>query len=202
MHLKLKRLDRVAQRIGLTGGIGSGKSTVARMLIDGGAVLIDADAISRQTTASGGTAIALIARQFGPQAIAADGAMNRDFMRQQAFDNPAIKQQLEAIVHPLVGLETSRQAELADLAGMTCMVFDIPLLVESGRWRSKLDQVLVVDCSEATQISRVMARNGWTPEAVQKVIAAQAGRAARRAAADICIYNDGLSLQALSLLVR
>ena len=175
---------------------------MARMLVDGGAVLIDADAISRDTTACGGSAISLIAAQFGPQAIAGDGAMDRDFMRQQAFDSPAVKQQLEAIIHPLVGMETLRLAALADLAGKPCIVFDIPLLVESGRWRSKLDQVLVVDCSEATQISRVTARNGWTRGAVQKVLAAQASRAARRAAADICIYNDGLSMQALGQLVR
>jgi dephospho-CoA kinase len=172
------------------------------MLVDCGAVLIDADAISRATTATGGAAIALIASQFGPQAIAADGAMNRDFMRQQVFDNPALKQQLETIIHPLVGLETARQTELADLAGKACIVFDIPLLVESGHWRSKLDLVLVIDCSEATQISRVTARNGWTPDATQKVLAAQASRIARRAAADICIHNDGLSLRALGLLVR
>ncbi len=191
-----------ALRIGLTGGIGSGKSTVARMLVDCGAVLIDADAISRDTTASGGAAIALIASQFGPQAIAADGAMNRDFVRHLVFDNPVVKQQLEAIIHPLVGLETARQSELAELAGKSCVVFDIPLLVESGHWRSKLDLVLVIDCSEATQVSRVTVRNGWTPDAVHKVLAAQASRAARRAAADICIHNDSLSLQALGLLVR
>ena len=196
------KVAAAATRIGLTGGIGSGKSTVARMLVDCGAVLIDADAISRDATATGGAAVPLIASQFGPLAIAADGAMNREFMRQHAFDDPAVKQQLEAIIHPLVGLETARQADLADQAGKACVVFDIPLLVESGRWRSKLDQVLVIDCSEATQISRVTARNGWTPEAVQKVLAAQASRAARRAAADICIHNDGLSLQALGLLVR
>ena len=198
----LVKVAASATRIGLTGGVGSGKSTVARMLVDCGAVLIDADAISRETTASGGTAISLLAAQFGPQVINADGAMNREFMRQQAFDDPAVKQQLEAIIHPLVGLETARRAELADLAGKACVVFDIPLLVESGRWRSKLDQVLVIDCSEATQISRVTARNGWTPETVQKVLAAQASRAARRSAADICIHNDGLSLHALGLLVR
>lgn len=188
-------------RIGLTGGIGSGKSTVARMLVGCGAVLIDADAISRETTAPGGMAISLIAAQFGPQAINVDGAMDRDFMLQRAFDHPAFKRQLEAIIHPLVGHEIARQASSAELVGKPCIVFDIPLLVESGNWRSKLDQVLVIDCSEATQVSRVTARSGWTPDAVQKVLAAQASRAARRAAADICIYNDGLSMQALGLLV-
>lgn len=190
------------QRIGLTGGIGSGKSTVARLLVDAGAALIDADAISRQVTAPGGAAVPLITRQFGPQAITSDGAMDRDAMRRLAFSDPASRRQLEAIIHPLVGRETARQAEQALRAGNPCIVFDIPLLVESGRWRQQLDRVLVVDCSEATQISRVMARSGWTQEAVQKVIDGQASRAARRAAADVCIYNDGLSLDALGLIVR
>lgn len=191
-----------AQRIGLTGGIGSGKSTVARLFVDAGAALIDADAISRQVTAPGGAAIPLITQQFGPQAITPDGAMDRDAMRRLAFSDPASRRRLEAIIHPMVGLETARQAEQALQAGNPCIVFDIPLLVESGRWRQQLDRVLVVDCSEATQISRVMARSGWTQEAVQKVIDGQASRAARRAAADVCIYNDGLSLDALGLIVR
>ncbi|MCY1163724.1 dephospho-CoA kinase [Polaromonas sp.] len=190
------------QRLGLTGGIGSGKSTVARLLVDAGAALIDADAISRQVTAPGGAAIPLITQRFGPQAITPEGAMDRDAMRRLAFSDPASRRQLEAIIHPLVGLETARQAEQALQAGNPCIVFDIPLLVESGRWRQQLDRVLVVDCSEATQISRVMARSGWTQEAVQKVIDGQASRAARRAAADVCIYNDGLSLDALGLIVR
>ncbi|MFC6284794.1 MULTISPECIES: dephospho-CoA kinase [Polaromonas] len=190
------------QRLGLTGGIGSGKSTVARLLVDAGAALIDADAISRQVTAPGGAAIPLITQHFGPQAITPEGAMDRDAMRRLAFSDPASRRQLEAIIHPLVGLETARQAEQALQAGNPCIVFDIPLLVESGRWRQQLDRVLVVDCSEATQISRVMARSGWTQEAVQKVIDGQASRAARRAAADVCIYNDGLSLDALGLIVR
>lgn len=189
------------QRIGLTGGIGSGKSTVARLLVDAGAALIDADAISRQLTAAGGAAIPLISKQFGPQAITSDGAMDRDAMRRLAFSDPAARRQLEAIIHPLVSLETVRQAEQAMRAGSPCIVFDIPLLVESGRWRQQLDRVLVVDCSEATQISRVVVRSGWTPEAVQKVIDGQASRAARRAAADVCIFNEGLSLEALGLVV-
>ncbi len=189
-------------RVGLTGGIGSGKSTVARMLVDCGAVLIDADAISRAVTAAGGAAIAPVAAQFGTQAIAADGAMDRDFIRQLVFDDPAARSRLEAIIHPLVGFESLRQAEQAMRAGNACVLFDIPLLVESGRWRQRLDRVLVVDCSEATQVARVIVRNGWTPEAVQKVMAGQASRAARRAAADICLFNDGLQLAELELAVE
>ncbi|MES2400241.1 MAG: dephospho-CoA kinase [Pseudomonadota bacterium] len=189
-------------RVGLTGGIGSGKSAVARILVTCGAVLIDADAISRSVTAAGGPAIAPVAKQFGPRAINAEGAMDRDFIRQLVFDDAAARHQLEAIIHPLVSLESLRQAQQALQAGSACVLFDIPLLVESGRWRQQLDQVLVVDCTEATQIARVVARNGWTPDAVQKVIAGQATRAARRAAADACIYNDGIALEELALMTR
>ena len=192
-------------RLGLTGGIGSGKSTVAQMLAGHGAALIDADAISRATTAAGGAAIAAIAAQFGAQAINADGAMNRDVIRQRVFADPAAKRQLEAIIHPLVSQESARQAESARHAGSAWVVFDIPLLVESTRWRQQLDKVLVVDCEEATQISRVMARQGdahsWTRDAVEKIIASQASRSQRRAAADWVIYNDGINLEALAVQV-
>ena len=189
-------------RLGLTGGIGSGKSTVAKMLLDGGAALIDADAVSRAITAAGGSAIPQIAAQFGPKAIAADGAMNRDAMRQRVFADPSARQQLEAIIHPLVSLESDRQAEQASLAGCELLIFDIPLLVESKRWRQQLDRVLVVDCEEATQINRVIQRSGWTADAVKKVIASQATRAQRLAAADLVIYNDGLTLEELARQVR
>ncbi len=190
-----------ALRIGLTGGIGSGKSTVARMLETHGAAIIDADKISRQVTAPAGSAIDLIAIEFGPNAITPDGAMDRNFMRDLAFSDAAAKQRLEAIVHPLVSTEVQHQTAAALLAGSACIVFDIPLLVESSRWRQQLDRVLVVDCSEATQISRVTARNGWAPDVVEKVIAGQASRALRRSAADLTIYNDGVTLEALALLV-
>jgi dephospho-CoA kinase len=198
-------MHRATRRIGLTGGIGSGKSTVARLLVACGAVLVDADAIARQVTAAGGAAVKEIASQFGDQVITAEGAMDRDRMRQLAFNDPAARQRLEDIIHPLVRQETMRQSEQAVKAAMgggACIVFDIPLLVESGRWRQQVDHVLVVDCSEATQIARVMVRNGWTQEAVEKIMAGQASRAQRLAAADSCIYNDGLSLEALDLLVH
>jgi dephospho-CoA kinase len=189
-------------RIGLTGGIGSGKSTVARTLADCGAAIIDADAISRELTAPGGQAIPVIAQRFGAQFINTDGAMDRDLMRQLAFDDPASRHQLEAIIHPLVGHEVRAQAERAIAAGRTCLVFDVPLLVESGRWRQQVNRVLVVDCREATQIDRVTTRNKLTGEAVQKIIASQATRAQRLAAADICIYNEGMSLESLDTLIR
>ena len=193
-------------RLGLTGGIGSGKSTVARMLVEHGATLIDADAISRAITAAGGAAIAQIAADFGRDAINAQGAMNRDVMRQQVFADPNVKRQLEAIIHPLVGAEVARLAAAARLAGNAFVVFDIPLLVESQHWRQQLDKVLVVDCEKATQVSRVKAREsantGWTHDAVETVIAQQASRAQRLAAADLVVYNDGLSLGELAARVR
>ena len=184
-------------RVGVTGGIGSGKSTVSAMLASAGAELIDADAISRRLTAAGGAAIAPIIQQFGQALVTSAGALNRDAMRELVFSNPDAKAQLENIIHPMVSKACSEQAERAKSAGKACVVFDVPLLVESGRWRQQLDLVLVVDCLEATQISRVMQRSSWTAEAVQKVIAAQASRAQRLAAADVVIYNDDLSMAQL-----
>ncbi|MBC7600024.1 MAG: dephospho-CoA kinase [Polaromonas sp.] len=189
-----------ARKVGLTGGIGSGKSTIASMLAECGAAIIDSDAIARAVTAAGGAAIDQIAKQFGSRFITPHGAMDRDLMRELAFSDSRAKKQLEEIIHPLVGEETARQAAQASSA---CIVFDVPLLVESGRWRQKLDQVLVVDCSEETQIKRVMVRNGWTREAVLQVMAGQASRSQRLAAADLCIFNDEpLSLAALAVMVQ
>jgi dephospho-CoA kinase len=192
----------VARRIGLTGGIGSGKSTVAQMLAENGAFIVDADAISRQLTAVGGAAIAAIGKSFGKAFITPAGALDRDAMRLQVFSDPTAKLRLEAIVHPLVAAETTQQAGAAESKGARCIVFDVPLLVESGRWRQQLHQVLVVDCTEERQVSRVMARNGWTREAVQKILDAQASRRQRLAAADVCIYNESQSLAELASLAR
>jgi dephospho-CoA kinase len=184
-------------RIGLTGGIGSGKSTVLHQLVVLGATGIDADAISRATTAAGGAAIPLIAQRFGAQFIAPDGALDRVRMRERVYADPGARAQLEEIVHPLVGQEAERQVTLAQAAGARCVVFDIPLLVESGRWRPRLDRVLVVDCSEATQIARAAARSGLKADEVRAIIVAQAPRAQRLAAADLVICNEGLTLQEL-----
>ncbi len=185
-------------RIGLTGGIGSGKSTVGQMLQARGAAVIDADAIARQVTAAHGAAMPAIAHTFGPDFVTADGALDRERMRAHVFSQPQAKQALEAIIHPLVAQETQRQAQEALAKGHNTLVFDIPLLVESGaRWRTQVDRVLVVDCSEATQIQRVMARNGLSRETTQSIIAAQASRAQKLAAADWVIDNDGISLEAL-----
>lgn len=185
------------KRIGLTGGIGSGKSTVARMLATLGAAIIDADANARAVTAAGGSAIPAIAAEFGSSFIAVDGAMDRDAMRALAYADPSAKKRLEAIIHPLVGQEGARQSRAALEAGHGCIVFDIPLLVESGRWRRQLDRILVIDCTAPTQISRVVARSALAPEAVERIISAQASRAQRLAAADAVIFNDGLTLDGL-----
>lgn len=190
-------------RIGLTGGIGSGKSTVAAMLAGRGAVWVDADAISRSLTAAGGAAMPAIAQTFGARFVGADGALDRQAMRERAFGDPQARSQLEAILHPLVAQETDRQAQAAMVAGAACIVFDVPLLVESGRrWRARVDAVLVVDCSVQTQTDRVMARSGWTREAVGRVIDQQASRSQRLAAADASLFNEGLSLAQLEAQVR
>lgn len=181
-------------RVGLTGGIGSGKSTVSAFLTDLGATVIDADAIARSVTAPGGSAIEPIKAQFGPTFIDAQGALDRQAMRQFAFQNPAALKQLEEIVHPLVGQETRRQAALAS---SPLIVFDIPLLVESGRWRSQVDRVVVVDCEPQTQVDRVVRRSQLTSQAVRDIMARQATRERRLSCADDVIFNDGLTLDAL-----
>jgi dephospho-CoA kinase len=185
------------RQLGLTGGIGSGKSTVAALFARLGATIIDADANSRSVTAPGGRAIDAIRTRFGPTFIREDGSLDRERMRQLAFADAQAKQRLEAIIHPLVGQLAIEQTEAARAKGCPLVIHDIPLLVESGRWRARLDQILVVDCSEETQVRRVMQRSAMTEAAVRAVIAAQATRSARLAAADAVLYNDGLSLAAL-----
>ena len=178
-------------RIGLTGGIGSGKSTVAARLRQLGAALVDTDAIARQLTLPGGAAIKPVRTAFGADFIDANGALNRAAMRALAFSDPSAKRRLEAILHPLIGTETERQAKFSQSA--RAVVFDVPLLVESGRWRARVDKVLVVDCREETQLRRVVARSGWAAADVQAVIAQQASRDQRRACADAVIFNDAIS---------
>ena len=188
------------RRIGLTGGIGSGKSTVAALLVAEGAVLVDTDAIARAIAQPGGIAMPAIEAAFGRAAIAPDGGLDRAYMRQLAFADAAAKGRLEAILHPLIGAETGRQAAAA--GNDAIVVFDVPLLVESGRWRAIVDRVLVVDATEATQLQRVVARSQWTPEAVRAVMAQQATRRARRAAADAVICNESLTLEELRAQVQ
>ena len=193
-------MDKV-WRIGLTGGIGSGKSTAAKVLAQLGAAVIDADAMARSVTAPGGPAIAPLRAAFGEAVLDAQGGLDRQRMRELAFTDAQVKKQLEAIVHPLVKQAIDQEAQSALAAGARVLVFDIPLLVESGRWRSQVDGVLVIDCSTETQIARVQARNGWPREQILSVIQAQATRAQRQAAADWLILNDGLGLEAFEAAV-
>lgn len=185
-------------RLGLTGGIGSGKSTVARLLSDLGAAVVDADAIARELTLPGGLAIASIADTFGQNFITPAGALDRDKMRALAFTDASARKRLEAILHPLVGQETQRLDSIAKSEDRPCIVFDIPLLVESPVWRQKVDQVLVVDCTLEVQIHRVMARNQLSREDVEKIIASQASRTRRLGAADTVIFNVNLTLDQLA----
>lgn len=185
-------------RIGLTGGIGSGKSTGASMLSNMGAVVMDADAISRQLTAPGGKALEAITQTFGSHMIGADGAMDRQAMRALVFANPGARQQLEAIIHPLVTRTIRQQAQAAVDAGARVVVLDIPLLVEGAdRWRKEVDKILVVDCTVDTQIERVMQRSGLQREEVQRIIAQQASREQRAQVADVLLLNEGLDMTAL-----
>lgn len=190
----------MVRRIGLTGGIGSGKSTVAGLLVAQGAVLVDTDAIARSIAQAGGIAMPALEAAFGRNVIALDGGLDRAAMRQIVFADADAKRRLESILHPLIGAETQRQAAAAGENAV--VVFDVPLLVESGRWRAIVDRVLVVDATEATQRLRVVARSGWTPEAVDAVIAQQVPRRLRRAAADAVIFNESLTLAELETEVQ
>ena len=190
-------------QLGLTGGIGSGKSTVAAFMAQAGAAVMDADAISRALTLAGGQAIPAILAEFGETLITPEGAMNRDAMRALVFSNPQTKRQLEAIIHPLVAQALQAQTQAAIEAGKNCLVFDVPLLVESGeRWRRQVDWVCVVDCQPDTQIQRVMARSQLTRPEIEAIMAQQASRAQRLDSADAVIYNDGLDLAQLQTAVH
>jgi dephospho-CoA kinase len=190
-------------RLGVTGGIGSGKSTVASCLARCGARVIDADAIARAVTAPGGGAIEPIRQVFGADAINDQGALDRTAMRAKVFADSQARQQLESIIHPLVGRETEQAARAAQDAGCICLVFDVPLLVESGdRWRRRVDRVLVVDCTVDTQIQRVLSRSGLDEQEVRAIIDHQASRPQRLAAADLVLFNERLSLEALDAQVQ
>ncbi len=175
------------RHIGLTGGIGSGKSTVAGHWVALGAHLIDTDALARTLTLPGGAAISALRDEFGPEVLNRSGALDRARMRALAFADADAKRRLEGILHPLIGAEAMR---LAAQSTRTAIVFDVPLLGEASSWRARCDRIVVVDCSEATQVDRVMLRSGWDAAQVRSVIAQQIPRAMRRAIADAVIDND------------
>lgn len=179
-------------QIGLTGGIGSGKTRVADLFAAHGAALIDTDLLAHEITAPGGLAIPALLEAFGPACLRADGAMDRDAMRELVFSDPAAKARLEGITHPLIRqLTEARAAAVRASALHPYLIYVVPLLVESGSWRARVDRVLVVDCSEATQVERVMARNGFSRGQVEAIMARQAKRSERLAAADDVVDNEG-----------
>ncbi len=173
--------------VGLTGGIGCGKTTVANMFAELGASLVDTDEIAHALTAPHGAGMPAIIDQFGPAFATADGALDRARMRQMVFSDAGAKERLEAILHPRI-----RDAALAAAAIATgsYVIFVVPLLIESGTWRERVSRVLAIDCPEAVQVARVMARNNLSEEQVRAIMAAQITRAERLAAADDVITND------------
>jgi dephospho-CoA kinase len=177
--------------IGLTGGIGSGKTAVSDLLGKLGAGVIDTDLIAHQITAPEGPAIPLIEEQFGPEYIDATGALNRGKMRTLVFGDPQARLSLEAITHPLIRKETIRQANRLNQEGAPYLVFVVPLLIESGSWQGLIDYLVVVDCPIETQIERVMHRSNLPRAEVENILKAQASRQERLAAADMVIENQG-----------
>jgi dephospho-CoA kinase len=173
--------------VGLTGGIGSGKSAAADVFKALGATIVDTDIIARQLTAAGGIAMPALSAAFGDEIVAADGALDRDRMRTLAFSSPDAKNRLEAILHPLIRTESRRQ--ISDAKG-AYVVLVVPLLIETGSYREIVTRIAVVDCEEQTQISRTMARSGLDESTVRAVMRAQASRSTRLAAADDVIRNE------------
>ena len=177
--------------LGLTGGIGSGKSSVASFLAKRGAWVIDTDQIAHQISVPGGVAIEPIKREFGSEFILPDGSLNRAKMREHVFTNTESKRKLEAITHPLIRQETMLQAENGLKNHAPYLVFVVPLLLESGTWTGNLDHIAVVDCEEEVQIERVMERSQLDRQGVLAIMAHQASRGERLAIADTVIHNQG-----------
>jgi len=189
-------------RIGLTGGIGSGKSLVADMLQDLGAAIIDTDAIAHALTGVEGAAIAAIRAAFGAEMITAQGALDRARMREHVFADARARARLQDILHPMIGREVEQQAARA--SGVYT-VFVVPLLVESGHWRARVERICVVDCAQDDQRQRVRQRSGLTFAQIARIMESQARREERLAVADDVIHNgaavtlDDLRQQVLAL---
>lgn len=176
------------KRIGLTGGIGSGKSTVARMLAERGAVVVDADQIARELVEPGGAALAELVTEFGPRILQADGSLSRAELASMAFSDPRATERLNAIMHPLIGAEAQRR--INDEPEAAVVVYDMPLLVETGQ-ADLVDLVVVVDVPEALQLDRAVRLRGLDEADVQRRMSVQASRADRLARADVVIDNAG-----------
>lgn len=187
----LKDLKGKIPLIGLTGGIGSGKTAVSDLLGALGAGIIDTDLISHEITAPGGEAISLIIDAFGPELIDSQGALNRPKMRTLVFSDPKARQTLEQITHPLIKEKTAKQAFKLAKLGVPYLVFVVPLLIESGSWITLIDRLVVVDCPKETQIKRVMQRSNMTRLEVENILKAQTTREIRLATANVVIENQG-----------
>ena len=175
--------------VGLTGGIGSGKSTVAELFAGHGAAIVDADAVAHALTAPGGLGLAPLRAAFGNSILRADGALDRVTMRALAFSDPQAKEQLEAILHPLI--RAACEAAIGEAVDAPYVMLVVPLLVESGAYAKRIDRLLVVDCPEEKQIARVMARSGLPADEVRRIMSTQATRASRLAAASDVLDNAG-----------
>ncbi|MEY3201734.1 MAG: hypothetical protein RIR70_1284 [Pseudomonadota bacterium] len=182
------RLSRFV--VGLTGGIGSGKSSAAHAFAQFGAAVVDTDALSHALTGPHGAAMPAITREFGPQMINAEGALDRAAMREQVFSDPAARARLEAILHPLIQKAARAACEDAFASGAPYVVLMVPLLLETGSYDDVIDRIAVVDCPEALQIERVCARSGLTEARARSIMAAQLSRAERTARADDLIDNS------------
>lgn len=176
--------------VGLTGGVGSGKSTIAAMFSGHGAGVVDADAISHELTQAHGAAIEPLRATFGERAIAPDGSLDRAHMRDRAFSDPTVRTQLEALLHPMIRAAMRERAAVLAAGGCPYVIFVVPLLVETGNWRSSVDRMLLVDCSEATQIDRARARPGMNESTARKIMQAQASRRQRLVVADDVLMNE------------
>lgn len=173
--------------VGLTGGIGSGKSTVAELFVGVGAALVDTDAIAHELTAPAGAAMPMLLAAFGPLITDERGALDRAAMRRAVFADPASRKKLENILHPLIRQISSERCRNATAP---YVILAVPLLVESGGYRERCQRIVTVDCPESLQIERVVARNGMTADEVKAIMAAQASRSERLAIADDVVHND------------
>lgn len=176
--------------VGLTGGIGSGKTAVSELFARLGASVVDTDAIAHSLTGPGGAAVHALEQSFGAQFVAVDGGLDRQRMRELIFRDPDAKARLEAILHPLIREQAVAEARRAS-GTSPYVIFVVPLLVESGRWREQVARLLVIDCAQSTQEARVRARNGFETALVRRIIAQQATRASRLDVADDILVNEG-----------
>ena len=179
-----------AFNVGLTGGVGSGKSTIASMFANRGAALVDADIVAHQLTSVGGAAIGVLHDSFGAEAIAADGSLDRTYMRARVFSDAVLRSKLERLLHPMIRTAMDQLADRHVAEGAAYVVRVVPLLVEGGNWRRYADRLLLIDCSDASQLARVRARPGIDDVTAGKIIAAQATRAERLAVADDVLFNE------------